>query len=127
MSACAVLAGRRSQERAGVQCTAAGTGTFCNWNVKERDQHPINCVDWGQADTYCKWIEGRLPTEAEWEYAARGAQGRKYPWGNGPGPDPTLLNACGSECVVAHSGWTAMYKGDDKWPETRDGAGGNLS
>jgi formylglycine-generating enzyme required for sulfatase activity/serine/threonine protein kinase len=57
---------------------------MCNANDPARAWEPINCVDQGQAAAYCKHVHKRLPTEAEWEYAARGADGRVYPWGNEP-------------------------------------------
>lgn len=66
-----------------------------DWGTNEfwakYDKHPVTYVTWEQANDYAQWAGGRLPTEAEWEKAARGPDGNIYPWGNEL-PNDDLLN-----------------------------------
>jgi len=64
------------------KCSEPATGMYCTWGKKKLQRHPVNCVTYSQATDFARWVGGRLPSEAEWEYATRNA-GRtdRHPWG----------------------------------------------
>jgi formylglycine-generating enzyme required for sulfatase activity len=61
---------------------ALATGGYQNYGHPHRGAHSMNGVSWFGAQRYCAWIDARLPTEAEWEFLARGEDGWRFPWGN---------------------------------------------
>jgi formylglycine-generating enzyme required for sulfatase activity len=71
-------------------CVRPGDGEFCNFGKADRADHPINCIDQSSAAAYCSFVQKRLPDEAEWELAARGTDGRHFPWGDDPPRDDTI-------------------------------------
>lgn len=111
-------------------CTAPDDGGYCNWGRSDRDQHPINCVDWFQARAFAEWADARLPTETEWLELS---DGRLFPWGNqvatcsraammersegcaGPGTSPVCSHPLGHSqkglCDLAGNVWEWVDNG----------------
>lgn len=104
----------------------AGQGeldALCTERLPEHDQHPMNCVSWFEANSYCQAQSKHLPTAAEWEVAAGAEQNQLYPWGS-DAPSPATINACDSRCVSwaeARGKIWKLMRGSSIWLHPADG------
>jgi formylglycine-generating enzyme required for sulfatase activity len=97
----------------------------CNWKNR-RGGSPMNCLNWAEAEKYCRWVGGRLPTAVEWEYAAKSGAPTIYPWGDEK-PSGNRANFCDRNCPDAlndaakknwkESGWVSEGV-NDGWAGT---------
>ncbi len=117
-------------------CNSRACSKLDTYNLDNGDaaygSFPAICVNWYQAETYCSWVGVRLPTEAEWEYAARGPMSWVFPWGDEF--DGTRLNFCDESCernwvdLTADDGYVEMapvgsYPAGASWCGALDMAG----
>jgi formylglycine-generating enzyme len=120
------------------KCGTEKLGAFareplCNYGVEGRANHPMNCVDWEQAVSFCGAQGERLPTEDEWEWAARGqGRGTIYPWGNDEPTTQLCWKQEGTCRVGSHpegdapGGFHDLSGNVWEWTSSVSGAGGRI-
>ncbi|HNS96446.1 MAG TPA: SUMF1/EgtB/PvdO family nonheme iron enzyme [Polyangiaceae bacterium] len=114
------------------KCTYPDYDSFCNWGKETRNDDPMNCLDWEQAKAYCESVGKRLPTEAEWEYAARGTDDRVYGWGKTDPPKGLCFNrgrkgTCRVDSVPIDSPFGLRGMAGNVWEWTSDGYNADYS
>jgi formylglycine-generating enzyme required for sulfatase activity len=114
------LAANTASLEAAVKCFAG----YQTWTDTEgsNESQPMNCLNWYLAFAFCAWDGGRLPTEAEWNYAASGgSEQRHYPWSS-PATSTTIDDSyavyCGGSCSGTQKVGSKSPKGDGKWGQS---------
>ena len=100
------------------------SNSICNYGRTGFDAHPMNCVSWNGANSYCRWVSGRLPTEAEWEFTARGKRSSTYPWGD---LLPTCTRVVYRDGCLKDRTWVVGSLMEGRTPELLWDLAGNVS
>ncbi len=108
-------------------CTVPAADQGCVKMISAPNKAPINCVTWHQAASFCEFSGGSLPTEAQWEYAAKGKTARSYPWGNeAPNCRKTQVADPDKNCKIDEAALVGS-KEEGESPFGLQDMGGNLS